>query len=1240
MSVQNCIKTIETAIEGELSEANLLLDRLESGDIEVYIVDVDPNYPNGIELTLTEYCCNLLNDVEFPSITGFTYSWDDDYGKCKWLKSVDCNNLPTFNVTLNPQLENGDGAGAKFTVDSGENCVLEVKFDYMFHFNCEDVLAVSATTDSLGNYGNAQLDSLYEQLANQTTILNNVQSAISDLDIEFSYVIPYGPTFLCVTEAGVPLLRQLIENFFTPSSTAWQEYLNGGITAEELELSGVSINFFISSEQPEVQDLYYTFCNNGGELIDNNLVYLSTIQNNTQIIEDTQNEISVTQAQIDFILANTPDLCLTETDVFERLNIGMSIDIQNPQSESLVDTIYSQQIFNVGQDNLLQHFINNTGFTGFYLGGYKGVDCTSTACDALAKVMVEQLIAQGDALELFTGDTIGQKYTQLINLIGENYFDSGWLRFETVINDPVAISGITNQLINLSVQVLDHCANFSILIDRIEINKICERKVNDDILVSTNPKFNITKVIDNKKSWVANITPEDRYYNLPLRLTDYDTNHHRLVINTKETDLNVSIANGIETDIWCYINDNPCILEPCASTSETIITSGTCVGSLTGVTNWTGGTTPLPTTIDGADPNFPFNLSAIQDAGDGTIPSTAFTTEYSGCSFVHKINRDWPIPTEFQGAWIVGNFDGTVSWYVNVTILNSYSITQYRPSTLNQINCNDTGSAITAYNAFNGTNLQTIYWDGVGCKFDQVLTGSTTATTITNVCCCDPIPLSGTNITGGTVTLPPEDVYSCGLNIGDSISGGTVFWVNPNNSCDVLIVSNANLGGNTSFQWTSTCSGQFFNMTNNGISGGDLNTNIFLSQCPNDQSSAVYIASEYLGGGESGWYLPNMYEFSFIVNNIPYILDIDTHYWTSTENTAIGATYYNFEADPSIFTIGDKNDRYKVRAIKRINNGPCLDVYDTMIGVTGNTSLFEIENTECTWIYKFDSNTSPTTFDGFWLAGMPDGTVGVFQNITISGVTATTVDYSHIVTQECCEAYDDALRDIEVYHNLGRHLERFRWDESCQACLYKKCTEEVCLDFNDLFTSEYTGLTTVNQFNDVLTSELINVRCRKIASSYPTLQALYRRYLNSKVYCDQQSSEFTYDDMINFAGLIGNYWIELFEQVIPSTTIWTSNYIYGNTLYDQQKFKYRSGSVFPCLASTIYEGILPMPATSQNNVPVHSDVYVVGGDGLCKSYVTCDDIYYYNGDCGSEFIGAVTIGTNTNNTTSSVLSSE
>ena len=546
MIYPKCVEFIELAITGETSEPNLIIDRLESGDIEVYLLDY-----NGIELGLTEYCCNLLNSVNYPQFTGFTYTWDPNYSKCKWLQSVDCNNLPTFNVTLNPQL-NG---GAEFTVDSGENCVLEVKFDYMFHFNCADILAVSATTI------NEQLDTLYGELENQTLAINNAQDELEGLDAGFNYVIPYMNTddliiYICVTEAGIPLLRETIENRFPSRPNAWQEYLNGEISAGTLDMSGVSINFLVASAQPEVQGLYYTFCNNGGELIDNNLTYLSTIQTNNQIIQDAQNQISVIQTQIDFILANNPDVCLTETDVFERLNIGMSIDIQNPQSESLVDTIFSQQIFNVGRGNLLQHFINNTGSTGFYIGDYNGVDCTSTDCDALARVMVDQLIAQGDALNLFTGETIGQKFKELTNLIGENYFDSNWLRFETIINDPVVISGITNQLVNLSIQVIDNCANFSILVDRIEINKICEIKVNDDILVSTNPRFNLTKVIDNKKSWVAKTSPENRLYELPLRETDYDTNHHRLIINTKETDLLGNLRRFNQSMLfsnWCVL---------------------------------------------------------------------------------------------------------------------------------------------------------------------------------------------------------------------------------------------------------------------------------------------------------------------------------------------------------------------------------------------------------------------------------------------------------------------------------------------------------------------------------------------------------------------------------------------------------------------------------------------------------------------------------------------------------------
>jgi hypothetical protein len=42
-----------------------------------------------------------------------------------------------------------------------------------------------------------------------------------------------------------------------------------------------------------------------------------------------------------------------------------------------------------------------------------------------------------------------------------------------------------------------------------------------------------------------------------IRQTNYNINDTRLVLNSKEVDLDISIASGIEHDVWCYIVDNP-----------------------------------------------------------------------------------------------------------------------------------------------------------------------------------------------------------------------------------------------------------------------------------------------------------------------------------------------------------------------------------------------------------------------------------------------------------------------------------------------------------------------------------------------------------------------------------------------------------------------------------------------------------------------------------------------------------
>ena len=91
-------------------------------------------------------------------------------------------------------------------------------------------------------------------------------------------------------------------------------------------------------------------------------------------------------------MADNPNACLTEIETLENLEIGMSIDIQNPQYEQLVNSIYSETFFNIGEGNLLTYLTNNFN-SGLYIPNYNGIDCTDTACNDFANIIVDKLIA-------------------------------------------------------------------------------------------------------------------------------------------------------------------------------------------------------------------------------------------------------------------------------------------------------------------------------------------------------------------------------------------------------------------------------------------------------------------------------------------------------------------------------------------------------------------------------------------------------------------------------------------------------------------------------------------------------------------------------------------------------------------------------------------------------------------------------------------------------------------------------
>lgn len=86
---------------------------------------------------------------------------------------------------------------------------------------------------------------------------------------------------------------------------------------------------------------------------------------------------------------------------------------------------------------------------------------------------------------------------------------------------------------------------------------------------------------------------------------------------------------------------------------------------------------------------------------------------------------------------------------------------------------------------------------------------------------------------------------------------------------------------------------------------------------------------------------------------------------------------------------------------------------------------------------------------------------------------------------------------------------------------------------------------------------MINVRNRQTATSYPTLSSLYWKYLTSEQDVNIPSNKYTYQKMIDYTNGIGDYWMRLVEQVIPASTLWSGGQKMENSVFHQQKHVYR-----------------------------------------------------------------------------------
>jgi hypothetical protein len=571
-------------------DANTIIDgggqiqQLNDGTVSVWINDGESLIPYTD--VNTKVCCEFLG-----------YIFDTEKQKCLWTEPVGCDTCEK-KIVINP--ENNDGVVFGVDDDTNQICSLDISFDYIFKFDCSvlngsETINVEAQTiinqindltDELNSIDCTPLSGLCEEY---TEIYENMcyPIEISTFNIIDSYIeyqedkssvidkLPSNyKTICCLTDAGLERWRSILGDikydlWLTKNGCDTTIYTNKQI----LELYNEGVQLALTNGTNI--NPYFLETDNG--ICDKQLAYENKVEACKEYedclsrIEELEGEISDLESQLEELEGV---LCDDPIKNIERFGVTLTLDAET-DTPSLYETIYEEQFFNIGEDNLMQYIVDSLGNTGIQilsdgeiLPGFINDDCDSNEiCKSYRDAFIKELYLT-QYLPEFGEPENSLENEELLTLMG-GWYNSSWLKFNTLIANQEIIEQIANRKIRISLKINNCCFDFGILLDNVSIIKNCDTTTTTLTKIVNKPKFDLTKIIDNKKSWVSVEEFENREFIFDLRDTSYSVNHHKLVINTKEIDLNVDPARAIENDVFNYLLENDCALE-CTSGSTSI----------------------------------------------------------------------------------------------------------------------------------------------------------------------------------------------------------------------------------------------------------------------------------------------------------------------------------------------------------------------------------------------------------------------------------------------------------------------------------------------------------------------------------------------------------------------------------------------------------------------------------------------------------------------------------------------
>ena len=163
--------------------------------------------------------------------------------------------------------------------------------------------------------------------------------------------------------------------------------------------------------------------------------------------------------------------------------------------------------------------------------------------------------------------------------------------------------------------------------------------------------------------------------------------------------------------------------------------------------------------------------------------------------------------------------------------------------------------------------------------------------------------------------------------------------------------------------------------------------------------------------------------------------------------------------------------------------------------------------------------------------------------------------YTYDVCSDSCIKYEDPASTPTPFSSLTIT------EGICTGITSGITTVDVCVNPLDYLDFSPSQINIKDNFDDMVLSNLIDAKSRQTISDYPLLRLFYQLYLTANNCGEDLTGKLTYNNLFEFMDKIGDYWLDLLEQVVPATTIWegcdNSGKIFRNTIFDQNKFKYK-----------------------------------------------------------------------------------